>query len=385
MPWQEQSTMDLRRALVEDYESGAFTMVELADAYGVSCKTAYKWVARFEATGLAGLCDRSRRPHHVAEAVAAETVAVLLAARRRRPSWGARKLRGWLIRHHGEIAWPVVSTLHSILRRHGAIRQPHRRAYTPRSRPKALRPAQAANDVWTIDFKGDFRLGDGQRCYPLTLRDLATRYALGIDAFTGPQLRPTQQRLRRVFQRFGLPAAIRSDNGHPFASTGLARLSRLSVWWLRLGIAVEHIAPGHPEQNGSHEQFHRVLKQQTARPPAQRSATQQQRFDRFRREYNTDRPHDALGQRVPADLYQPSPRAFPPRLPAVEYPGHWEPRRVSSAGTIWWRNAPVFLSEALAGETVAFEEVDDGLWTLHYARQSLARWLDRERRLRPLR
>jgi hypothetical protein len=247
-----------------------------------------------------------------------------------------------------------------------------------------LRPATRPNATWTIDFKGDFRLGDGSRCYPLTLRDLASRFTLSCRAFAQPDLERTQRQVERVFAEFGLPDCIRSDNGPPFAGPGLAGLSQLNVTWLRLGIVLEHIAPGRPDQNGAHEQFHGVLKAATARPPAHTGRGQQRRFDRFVEEYNTERPHEALGDEVPAQHYVPSPRPWPRRLPPLEYPGHWEVRRVGSNGSVHLRSTRIFVSRALDGHDVGFEEIADGVWTLHFGPVPLARWYDGESAVRSL-
>lgn len=375
--------MDVRRAFVDDVLSGAFTMTELCATYGVSRKTGYKWVGRFEQGGARALRDQSRRPQQSPAAVSSTIVAALVQARRRRPHWGARKLRAWLARTEPTVAWPSRSTVHQILKARDLIRTPRRRP-RPAFGTTGLTPAGQPNDVWTLDYKGSFPLRSGPRCYPLTLRDLASRYVLRCDALPGEETVATQRRLARAFAEYGLPTCLRSDNGKPFAGTGLARLSRLAVWWLRLGIRVERIALGRPDQNGAHERFHRDLKAQTARPPAAHWSGQQRRFDRFRRDYNEQRPHEALHDTVPAAHYQASPRPLPTRLPPVDYPGHWETRRVATNGCVSWRD-PVFVSEALAGETVGFEEVDDGLWTMHLGTVPLARWLERERSFRALR
>jgi transposase InsO family protein len=240
------------------------------------------------------------------------------------------------------------------------------------------------NAVWTADFKGDFRLGSGSRCYPLTVRDAASRYTLRCAALESPNYVATHRQLTRTFAQFGLPACLRTDNGPPFAGQGLGGLSQLSLYWLRLNIRVERIDPGHPEQNGSHEQFHRMLKAGTTRPPAATLRGQQRRFDVFCREYNEERPHEALDDTVPADHYTPSPRSWPARLPPLEYPGHWDVRDVGSNGCIRWAGDVLFLSRALIGQRVALEEVDDGIWTVHFARTPLARWIARERRLRSI-
>jgi transposase InsO family protein len=248
-----------------------------------------------------------------------------------------------------------------------------------------LRVPTHANAVWTVDFKGNFRLGNRDECYPLTLRDLASRYSLRCDGLAQPDEPTVRRKVDTAFQDYGLPDAIRSDNGPPFAAGGLGGLTQLSVWWLRLGIAIEHIAPGRPEQNGSHEQFHRVLKSATTRPPAQTLRQQQQRFNQFRREYNEERPHAALGNDVPADHYTPSARPWPRRPPALDYPGHWETHRVTTNGCVRIRRVVVFVSRALNGQDISFEEIDDQLWTVHFGRFALARWHEPDAHLRPIR
>lgn len=377
--------MDLRRAFVHEVLRETETMTELCTTYDISRKTGYKWLGRYERDGSRGLIDRSRRPAQSPTAVPRAVVEALLAARRRKPYWGARKLHAWLHRTQPTVAWPTRSTIHTILHRHGAIRLRRPRRQFPGLTTRPLMVARHPNDVWTADFKGSFLLGSRARCYPLTVRDLASRVGVRCDALPGESSGPTQIRFTRAFEDQGLPWCIRTDNGKPFAGTGLAQLSRLNVWWMRLGIRVERIAPGRPDQNGSHERCHRDLKAQTTRPPARTFRGQQQRFDAFLREYNEERPHEALRNAVPASRYRPSLRRLPRQLPPLEYCGHWEVRRVGTNGCILWRGAPAFVSETLAGERVAFEEVDDGLWTLHFATVPLARWLERERRFRALR
>jgi putative transposase len=383
MPWRGMRPMDLRLQLVAEYLDGVGSMTELCEQYGVSRKTGYKWVARYEADGPPGLSDRPRRPHHLARAMDAGVRAAVLTARQRHPSWGARKLLAWLARHAPAQAWPTRSSVCDLLRREGLIRVRRRRARP--GAPVPVRPVRHANEVWTVDYKGQFLTGDGQLCYPLTLRDAWSRYVLRCDALAGPLLGPTWERLARAFAEYGLPERIRSDNGPPFAGAGLARLSQLAVWWMRLGITPERIAPAHPEQNGSHEQFHAVLKRETTRPPAATRAAQQRRFTRFCREYNEERPHEALHDRPPATCYTPSRRRLPDRLPPLEYPGHWQVRRVSPIGQISWGGALVFVSGTLAGTDVALEEVDDGLWTLYFGGTPLGRFDERTRAIRPLR
>ena len=383
MPWQERSPMDLRLQFVREWESGAWTMTELCADYRISRKTGYKWVGRHEASGRAGLADQSRRPHHNPRATAKELVAQLIALRQRHPRWGAPKLLTVAAREQPEAAWPKRSTLCDLLKREGLVTA-RRRMQRLAGAARPLAPVTAPNQTWTVDFKGRFLTGDGRYCYPLTLRDAFSRFVLRCDALLGGTSAATRQRLERAFAAYGLPERIRSDNGVPFASAGLGRLSPLSVWWMRLGIEPERIAPGRPDQNGSHEQFHAVLKAETTRPAAGDARAQQRRFIRFCREYNYDRPHAALAYDVPASIYRPSPRSLPTRLPPVEYPGHVEVRRVSCIGQVSWQGDPLFLSLALVGEDVAFEEVDDGLWTIRLGSVAIGRYDSRRRKLQPI-
>lgn len=384
MPWRETSPMKERLEFVREYESGLFTMTELAAQYGVSRKTGYKWVERHATGGALGLCDQSRRPHASPQATDPALVEALVAVRRRHPGWGPKKLLAVVRRRDPQAAWPARSTIAGLLKRRGLSRPPRRRARGPQASGRPLAPATRANDLWTTDFKGEFLTGDGVYCYPLTLRDGFSRFVLRCDGLLGRTSAATRRCFERAFAEYGLPDRIRSDNGGPFASPGLAGLSLLSVWWLRLGIMLERIALGHPEQNGSHEQFHRVLKAHTARPPAPNCVAQQQRFRRFVREYNAERPHEALHDQPPASCYRPSPRPLPARVPPLDYPGHTEKRLVSSNGCVSWHGAPLFVATPLAGEYVAFEEVAEGVWTLWFATAPLARYDERSRSLHPM-
>lgn len=380
MPWQELSPMDLRMRFVTDWQSGCWSLC--AD-YQISRKTGYKWVDRYETSGPRGLHDQSRRPHYSPWATAPAVVDALVALRKRHPRWGAKKLLAVAARRDRDAAWPSRSTVCGVLKACGLVASRRRRNPAVHV-PSPLAPITRPNETWTTDFKGEFRTGDGVYCYPLTLRDGFSRFVLRCDALVGRTYEATRHRFEQAFAEYGLPARIRSDNGGPFAGTGLGRLSRLSVWWIRLGIIPERIALGHPEQNGSHEQFHSVLKAETARPPAAHVRAQQRRFGRFCLEYNHQRPHEALQDDVPANRYQPSARSLPRQLPPLEYPGHCEIRRVSTIGQVSWRGAPLYLSEALAGEHVAFEEIDDGLWTLRFATVALARYDEQHRSIHPI-
>jgi putative transposase len=310
-------------------------------------------------------------------------VEAIVAKRKRHPRWGATKLLAVLRREQPTKPWPARSTVCDLLMAHGLV-EPRRRARRLAPGPSVRAPITGPNDVWTADFKGEFRTGDGVYCYPLTVRDGFSRYVLRCDGLVGTGYPATRRRFERAFAEYGLPARLRSDNGGPFAGPGLGGLSRLSVWWIRLGIVPERIAKGHPEQNGSHEQFHSVLKAETTRPPAPTLRAQQERFRRFCVEYNLERPHEALENEPPMWHYHPSPRALPAHVPPLEYPGHVEIRRVTSGGCIKWGGHPVFISDVLVGEDVALEEIDDDLWTLYFAAVPLARFDARAKRLQSL-
>lgn len=381
MPWSETTPMRERVKLIAEFGDGSFSMTELSQLYGISRKTGYKWVERFEQEGLDGLKDRSRAPKSSPYRTEAEIVEGLLQVRRRHPRWGPKKLIAWLWDHHPDQPWPAASTAGEILKRHGLVKgRPFRRRleHPGRSHYQALHP----NDLWTADFKGQFRTGDARYCYPLTVADSLSRYLLGCQALRSSGTQGSQVIFERLFREYGLPQAIRTDNGAPFASVAIGRLSALSVWWIRLGIQPVLIEPSHPEQNASHERMHRTLKDETARPPQANLSAQQRRFDRFRREYNEQRPHESLGQKPPATAYRPSPRPYPDWLPPLEYPGHFEIRRVGSNGCISWNSQWLHLTQALADQDVGLEEIHDGIWSLHFGPMLLGRFHQGEPRLR---
>ena len=353
-------------------------MTELAASYGISRKTAYYWVKHYEREGPGRLAGASRRPHHMPRATSEEIVARLIGMRRRHPSWGAGKIRDRLLQLEPATAWPCRDTIHTILLRAGAVRRRRPRRVVAPSR-HLMRPTQP-NEEWTADFKGQFPTGSVV-CYALTVRDGFSRFVLRCHALTSTALAATQAQFARAFAEYGLPERIRTDNGTPFAGHGLAGLSRLTVFWIRLGILPTRGRPGCPGDNGAHEQFHRILKQETASPPASSLVAQQRRFTRFVEEYNTIRPHDAVGHAPPASRYQPSPRAFPRRLPPLEYPAHCLVRRVCDTGRVKWCGRKLFLSEVRAGLEVGFAAVDDGVWLVYFAALPLARFDERTWRL----
>lgn len=377
MPWMETSPMEQRERFISDHQGALYTMVELCTRYGISRKTGYKWLVRFAESGRQGLQDRSRAPqtcpHRIADAVAA----LLCAARRQHPSWGPAKLLDWLRPRHPEVAWPAVSTAGDLLARRGLVKPRRRRRHYDHP---GVGPATTTqpNDLWTADFKGHFRTRDGVYCYPLTIADLHTRYLLachGLLSMKGGGVRPVFERL---FREYGLPRAIRTDNGVPFATTGIHGLSQLNVWWLRLGIQHQRILPAHPQQNGAHERMHKTLKGEAIRPPRACLATQQRAFNVFRRLYNDERPHDALHGRTPASLYGPSRRAYPRALPPVEYPGHFIVKRVTNAGTVRFKKRLLFIANALKQHPIGLEEVADGIWSIYFCAVLLGRIDERD-------
>jgi putative transposase len=377
MPWREASPMSERVRFIHDYQLGVYTMTELCERYSVSRKTGYKWIRRFLEGGYDALKDRSRRPHSCPHKTPDRCVQAILEKKKRHPRWGAKKIIPRLKKKHPDKRWPAISTGSAILERHGLVnpRTPSRKRGHP---GKPDTPMDKPNAVWTIDFKGQFKTRDGIYCYPLTLADGCSRYILGCQAFLSPCLADTKRTMTKVFREFGLPDIIRSDNGTPFASSAIGRISTLSVWWIRLGIFPELIELAHPEQNGRHERMHRTLKAETARPPAANLSAQQRRFNAFRTEYNEERPHEALGQKTPASVYTPSTRPFPEHIPPIEYPGHFEVRRVSRNGGIRWNSNWVNVSHVLGEEHVGLEEVDDYLWNVYFGPVWLGRFHEKE-------
>jgi putative transposase len=373
--------MDQRVAFIADWLRDEWTMTELAERYGISRKTAYKWVDRYDEDAAAGLAERSRAPHTHGRATPAAIGAAVLALRRQHPRWGPKKLRAVLREREPRGAWPAASTLGDLLRRAG-VSAPRRRAryVVPLTQPLAA--AATPNDVWTADFKGWFRTADGTRCDPLTIADACSRFVLCC-RIVAPSATGVRPWFERAFREYGLPRALRTDNGTPFATTGAGQLSQLAVWWLKLGIQLDRIDPGHPEQNGRHERFHLTLQQETADPPAATARQQQRRFDRMRGEFNTDRPHEALGQQPPARVYGPSPRPYPARLAEPWYDATHQVRRVRPTGQIKWHGELVFISEAVRREPVGLVETERGDWLVRFMHLELGRIDRRTRRFTP--
>ena len=380
MPWRKTAPMDQRTQFIADHLRETQTITELCDRYGVSRKTGYKWIDRYLRLGPAGLEEHSRRPHRAPNQTADEIVAAILEARHRHPVWGGKKLRALLQRRHPRWTLPARSTVCDILRRHGLVptRRSRRRIGHP-GKPTTI--MGAPNAVWCADYKGQFKTGDGRYCYPLTVTDGFSRYLLGCQGLGSTAGAEAQPVFTRLFNEYGLPLRLRTDNSVPFATTTLARLSKLSAWWVRLGILPEFIEPGRPDQNGRHERMHRTLKAATTRPAAGSLSAQQPRFNAFREEFNHVRPHEALAQQTPATCYHPSPRPMPDRLPPLDYPDRFEVRYVSANGGIRWNHRWVNVSTVCVGEYVGLEEIDDGIWNVYFGPLRLGRLLERHMRI----
>lgn len=382
MPWKEVHPLDQRKELIEAYESGLFTVMELSEQFGISRKTTYKWIQRYESNGLPGLAELSRAPHGCPHKTPSYIEQALIALRRRHRLWGPRKLLVVLAQQYPAMKenLPAASTVGDMLKRAGLVERRRRRT-RPGDHGGVALCAPEPNDVWSADFKGEFLTKDANWCYPFTLTDACSRYLLGCDAKSSTEHKGAQESCERIFAEVGLPRAIRTDNGCPFCSTAIAGLSRLSVWWMKLGVVHQRIQKGKPQQNGRHERMHRTLKAETARPPAQDLKLQQGRFDRFREEYNQKRPHEALGMQTPGSLWRASSRPVPAELPGPEYSGHLVVKRVDSNGVVNFRGRHYHLSNVLANERVALEEVEDGVWSVIFYNTLLARLDERTLRL----
>lgn len=359
----ETNVLDERVRFVRDFESGHWSMTELCERYGVSRPTGYKWTARRREDGV-GLADGSHAPHQCPHRTSADLEALIVAARHEY-GWGAKKLRHVLRTRYPARPWPARSTFNAILDRHALLHKNRRRRKW--THPGAIPlHTEHPNQVWPVDFKGQFKTRNGVYCYPLTVTDHFSRSLLACHGLLSVAALGTKPVFRTLFREVGLPEAIRSDNGAPFASTGIHGLSALNLWWMQLGIVHQRIPPSSPQENGTHERMHRDLKRETTRPAASSLRAQQRRFNAFRTRYNDERPHEGIGDRTPSSLWTPSPRPYPERIAPPAYPAHMEVRRISTAGTFRLHAAQPFLSQVLHGEDIGLEEVTDGIWNIVY-------------------
>lgn len=358
--------MTERERFVTLAQTGRFSITDLCKDFGISRKTGHKYLRRHEAEGRAGLKDRSRRPKSCPFATDKEVEKLVLQERRKHLTWGAKKIHDLLLKVHGLEERPHVNTVGNILSRHGLTKKRKRKAGMHRVRPEHLTEPTRPNEVWTFDFKGWFNLGNGMRCEPLTVCDRFSRYIIGCKGQPNQQYKGTLSTCKKLMRHYGLPEIIRVDNGPPFASIALGGLSQLSVWWIEQGIRVEFICPGSPQQNGSHERMHRDLKAEAARPASPNLAAQQKRFERWRHEYNHDRPHESLDMLRPAEIYHPSARRLGEQ-DKIRYPAGYQIKRVSGSGHICHRGSNFYLSEVYAGCRVGLYENPEGITELHYA------------------
>lgn len=382
MPWKACSVMEERLRFVARLLDGE-SMTDVCREFGISRKTGYKLLNRYREEGAGAITDRSRRPVRYANQLPPQVEALVVRAKRDKPHWGARKIRELLVRRlPGDIRVPANSTIHAVLDRHGLVSRLSRRRHRAQGTP--LSPGRQPNDLWCADFKGEFKLGNGRYCYPLTVTDHASRFLLLCEALDSTREEPAIAAFHRLFTERGLPAAIRSDNGVPFASpNALFNLSKLSVWWLRLGIQIERIKPGQPQQNGRHERMHLTLKKETTRPPGMNSLQQQARFDDFIAEFNSERPHEALEMQRPAELYLPSSKPYF-GLPELDYPLHDRECLVTACGRICMHRKKINISTVLAGQKVGVKEVDEGIWLVSFLHYDLG-YIDLEQKtLQPL-
>lgn len=374
MPWKKVNAMQQRLFFINDYLRAVGTVTELSEHYGISRKTAYKWIHRYHAEGEAGLKEHSRRPQHHPEKIPYRIEQAIITLRQQfttRP--GAKKLQVLLAQHYPNEPVPSKTSIYNILHRAHLVDSPKRkRRVAPYPQPFA--PVNDVNELWSVDYKGQFKLRNSQWCYPLTIMDHQSRYLCDCTALAGPRFKATKAAFIKVFKRYGLPKRIRSDNGVPFASPTCGGLSQLSIWWIKLGIVPERIEPGKPQQNGRHERMHRTLKQAATRPPSSSLAAQQKRFNAFCKEYNTQRPHEALNQKTPSMVYECSTRVYPKKLLQMHYPDYYDVRKVSHNGCVYWRNKLVYVSHLLKGEWVGLDEIADGLWEIYFGPMALGKF-----------
>jgi len=375
--------MEEKLRFVYDYERDEQTMTELCQRYGIARETGYVWLRRYPQSGVLGLVELNRAPARHPNQTPLRIEEAVLGMRQAHMRWGPRKLKRVLERDEPGQHWPAASTIGGLLKREGlVVSRKRRRKTAPYEEP--LAHADGPNRVWCADFKGWFRTGDGTRIDPLTISDAYSRYLLRCQAVENTDTERVRAIFEAAFREYGMPGAIRTDNGAPFASCGLGGLSRLAVWWIKLGIVPERIAAGHPEQNGRHERMHRTLKQEVAMPPAADRRAQQRALDRFREEYNEVRPHEALAMQTPARVYEPSSREFPARLPEPEYPATMLVRSIRAHGHFRWQKHDVGLSQVLWGERVGLLPIDDRWYTIYFAQLPLARFDSWQRRVLPM-
>jgi putative transposase len=366
MPWKETCAMDQKMGLIGDYLDQSYSITQLSEIYEVSRNTVYKWIKRYKQGGNEGLTSKTAAPLRHPNATSLKIAREIVSLKLKHNSWGPKKLVCWLKQHQPDRSWPAISTAGNILKQAGLVKARKKRSRTP-PYTEPFQECLGPNLVWSADYKGQFKTGDGELCYPLTVTDNYSRYLLGCQALKHPDYNGSKPVFEAIFKKNGLPAAIRTDNGTPFASKGLGGLSRLSVWFIKLGIKPERITAGHPQENGRHERMHRSLKAATAEPPKGNHREQQRAFNVFIPEFNNERPHEALGMRTPSACHKPSLRSYPERLPAITYHGNYLIRQVRHNGEIKWKGEKVYVSAALAKEPVGLKPKGEHLWDIFFS------------------
>ena len=366
MPWKEIDIVKLRKQFIEEYLGKNYpSFSNLCASYGITRPTGYKWRDRFMQGGFNGLEDRSSAPKNIHHQTPEDIIQVIIETKLSHKHWGPKKLLDYLKRHNPELTLPADSTAGEILKRAGLVKK-RRKRWSVAADELAFSEVTQNNQVWGIDYKGQFKLGNGNMCYPLTITDSHSRYLLCCQALQSTRFDDAKYWMEQIFREYGLPDAIRSDNGNPFATIAAGGISRLSMWWIQLFIRPERIKPGYPQQNGRHERMHKTLKAETTKPAAHTEKSQQKKFDDFQHEYNHERSHEALGRKCPAEVYQSSPREYPEKLPPIIYDEGLQVRTVKCGGEIKWRNAYIYISQILSGEKVSLEEIDNDVWEVKY-------------------
>ena len=383
MSWLETCPMNERVKFIMAYQKEPDSFKTLCERFNVSRKTGYKWLSRFEEQGFGGLQDRSRAPNRVANKLDKDCRQQILSVKCKHMDWGPRKIIAWLEQEYPSQEWPVPSTAGLLLKQHGLVKARKLRRYVePYRQPFA--DCDGPNAVWSIDYKGQFKLQNGQLCYPLTLTDNFSRFLLACDASEKISSERIKQIMERAFREYGLPEIIKSDNGSPFASTGLGAFTELNAWWWKLGIIHERSRPGHPEDNGRHERMHKTLKASAINPAKENMLEQQLAFKSFQETFNYDRPHEAIDNQRPGWLYQPSAKKFPYYLEDVIYPGSFETRRVRLNGTIKWGGREVYVSQALANEVIGLYPSNDQEFEVYFSTKKFALFDEEKRKMFPL-
>jgi putative transposase len=382
MPWKETCAMNQKVQMIGDYLKNGYTITQLSEMYEVSRNTIYKWIERYKIGGNEGLTERLSAPKRHPNATSLDIGRALIEFKMQHNDWGPKKIVWWLKHERPEQSWPAVSTAASLLKQAGLVKIRKKRSRTiPYTEP--FQECVGPNMVWSVDFKGQFKTGDGKLCYPLTLTDNFSRYLLGCRGLHHPSYELSKPVFEAIFKKYGLPVAIRSDNGAPFASTGLGGLSRLSVWLIKLGIKPERIVAGHPQENGRHERMHRSLKAATANPPKRNMKEQQKAFDTHQIEFDEEKPHEALGMQTPSSHYKASLRPYPAKLAKIVYPRNYLVRQVRHNGEIKWKGEKVYVSQALAGEPVALKLKADHQWDVYFSGYLLGTLDELDMRIKP--